>query len=336
MTDGLSMRLESTLLLLGRQEIEALLDLPSVVATQRAVFTQLESGTAQLGARTLLPNEEDGSIVFSYAARLNPAEAAVCKFGSVVPGNKQRGLPIIAAIVVALHPETGRPVAVLDGEAITNARTAAASVVAAQALAAPPIRRIGILGAGIQGRSRARAFAAEFAPSSIAIWSPDAEQTWEAALALSRDTGGSVVPASAARAAVTDADIVITCTHSRAPILSAAWCSPGTTVISVGSFAPDRREVGLDLLAQARIFVDHVPTATVQAGPIIEALRDAALGVDQIHSIGSVLVGRTLARTHADQLVFYNSVGLGVQDAALTGLLLSRAAATEAGRHVDL
>jgi len=92
----------------------------------------------------------------------------------------------------------------------------------------------------------------------------------------------------------------------------------------------------VDLLAQARIFVDHVPTAIVQAGPIVEALRHAALGVDQIHSIGSVLAGRTVARTHADQLVFYNSVGLGVQDAAVTGLLLSRAASADAGRHVDL
>src|SRR5215469_12212633 len=134
--NGPSMRPESTLLLLGRQEIEALLDLPSMVATQRAAFTELDSGRAQLGARVLLANEEDGSVVFSYAARLNLAEAPVCKFGSVVPDNEQRGLPTVAAIVVALHPETGRPVAVLDGEAITNARTAAASVVAAQALAA--------------------------------------------------------------------------------------------------------------------------------------------------------------------------------------------------------
>jgi ornithine cyclodeaminase/alanine dehydrogenase-like protein (mu-crystallin family) len=90
------MRPESTLLLLGRQEIEALLDLPSVVATQRAAFTELESGTAQLGARTLLPNEEDDSVVFSYAARLNLAEPAVCKFGSVVPDNEQRGLPTVS------------------------------------------------------------------------------------------------------------------------------------------------------------------------------------------------------------------------------------------------
>jgi ornithine cyclodeaminase len=118
------MRPESKLLLLGRQEIEALLDLPSVVATQRAAFTELESGAAELGARAPLPNEEDGSVVFSYVARLNLAEAAVCKSGSVVPGNERRGLPAIAAIVVALHPETGRSIAVLDGEAITDARTA--------------------------------------------------------------------------------------------------------------------------------------------------------------------------------------------------------------------
>jgi ornithine cyclodeaminase/alanine dehydrogenase-like protein (mu-crystallin family) len=323
------------LLVLTRQDIERVLDPESAVESQRAAFTGLAGGQAQLAPRLLLNGAD--SVAFCYAARMDESTGPVCKFGSVNPRNVANGLPSVSAVVLVQDPDTGAPRALLDGEGLTVARTAAASALAAEVLAAPGARTLAVLGSGPQGRAHVRALAAHLDLAEVRMYSPNASRCRDAAEELSTRDGIAPAMPSTAREAVEGADIVVTCTTSPTPVLEAAWLAAGSTVLGVGSFAPDRREVGDDVIRAARsVVVDHVETASVQGGPIVHALAGGVLEPHRILALGDVLLGRAAVRREPEDIVFYNSVGLGVQDAAVAWLALERAERHGLGSTIDL
>src|SRR5690606_13806049 len=316
--------------------IDGLLDLDTMVRSQRTAFAALAGGTADLAPRVLLPDSV-GSVAFCYAARLSPETGAVAKIGSVNPANRVRGVPSVSATVLVLDPVTGRPRALIDGEGITTARTAAATALAAQELARPGAARLAVLGSGTQGRAHIRALTSHLGLSDVRLWSPNEHHRECAARELSGEPGRSVIPVATAEAAVCGADIVVTCTTSREPVLRAEWLTPGATVLGVGSFAPDRREVGGDVLrSAASVVVDHAETAVRQAGPIVHALGTGVRRRDELVDLGDVVLGKVSGRYADSDVVFYNSVGVGVQDAAVAWLLLERAEAGCAGTRIEL
>lgn len=285
------------------QEVRSWLTTRMVTDSQRSVFEAYARGEAALAPRALLDFRQ--GTAFSYLARASAEGPAVAKLGSVTPGNTQRGLPNVQALILVLHPETGQLVATIDGESVTLMRTAAATLVAVEALrpaegaSTPP--RVAIVGTGLQAAAHQTAL--------LDHW-PLAEVT-----AVGR--GGSVARA------VSNADVVILCTTSRDPVITADWLAPGTTVVTIGSFAPDRSEFGSDVIRRAgRVFADDADTASRQSGPVAAALREGALQPDRVISLGDVLIGREERPTTDDALIVYTSVGLGIQDAAIAQLLL--------------
>ncbi|WP_024936519.1 ornithine cyclodeaminase family protein [Actinomadura welshii] len=321
-------------LLLSAADVAAVFDLPAAIASQRAAFAALGRGEARLAPRVLLDGP-DGEVAFSYVSRL-PGTGAVAKFGSVTPGNAARGLPTVAALVTVQDPVDGRPVAVIEGEAVTTLRTSAASAVAAGHLAAPDASRLAVIGCGVQGRAHVRAMAAvrPLGRVTMTCRHPD---TCTAAADLAAELELPVETAASARAAVEDAQIVVTATTSAGPVVSGAWLRPGCTVVSVGSFAPDRTEVdGETLTRAASVVVDDVPTALEHAGPVVAAVRDGLLDPGAVRPLGPVVAGLATGRASAADIVFYNSVGVGVQDTAAASVIVARAREAGVGRLVDL
>ncbi|HZA82225.1 MAG TPA: ornithine cyclodeaminase family protein, partial [Actinomycetes bacterium] len=132
-------------------------------------------------------------------------------------------------------------------------------------------------------------------------------------------------------------DVVATCTASATPLVEAEQLGPGATVISIGSIAPDRSEVGLGVLAAAgTVVVDHRPAALEHAGPVIQALAAGLVAEADLVELGEVATGRHPGRHGPDDLVFYNSLGLGVQDAAAAWAIVERAAELGVGERVAL
>jgi len=312
------------------EEVEALLGIDDAIVSQRRAFTALAHGAADLPPKIMHASRFDDSVMFCYASRLSADTGAVAKFGSVNPGNAERGIPAVSAVVVVLDPTTGHVVAVLDGTAVTTVRTAAASAVAFDALALPDADELGLLGSGTQAVAHARAVARVRPLRAVRVWSPTEEHRVRAAERLTAELGVRAEAVPTARAAVDVAPMVATCTLSRDPVLLGEWLAPGATVVSVGSFEPGRHEVDAGALRRAAaVVVDDPQTAAGHAGPVVAALRRGDLGSGDLVPLGEVLTGRRGARTGDRDIVLHFSVGLGIQDAAAGWAVVEAARAAE-------
>jgi ornithine cyclodeaminase/alanine dehydrogenase-like protein (mu-crystallin family) len=319
----------SDMLVLSAADVERLFTLDVAIESQRAAFTALGRGTAVLPPRLLVPGVRE-SVAFCYAARLSPDGAPVSKFGSVNPANSARGLPSVNAVITVLHAETGQPVAVMDGTSVTTIRTSAASAVAASVLARTGARTLAVLGSGVQAKAHVAALSRVLDLEEVRIWSPSVQRREALALSLTLPAG-SAGPAAARAAtsaenAVRGADVIACCTSSFTPVLDVSWLAEGATVISIGSFAPDRHEVPAELAARAdAVVVDDVSTALEDAGPIMAAAASDEGFAERLIPLGGVVAGLRTARHSDAGLVYYNSVGLGVQDAAAALAIVSAA-----------
>ncbi|WGW12420.1 ornithine cyclodeaminase family protein [Saxibacter everestensis] len=327
--------------ILSAHDVESLIDMRAIIDTQRAVFEDYARGNVLLAPRGLL-NGPEGSVAFAYAARNTVNDGAVCKFGSVNPANSTRQLPAISATVLVQHAETGYLRAILNGEPITTARTAGASAVAASALATPGRHELGIIGSGVQAHAHLEALAALDLVASVRVFSPSAERRAAFCKQAAQAFDFDVLEGESAQDVVSTSSLVVTATTSAQPVCEGAWVRPGTTVISVGSFAPDHREVDQALLDLADlVVVDDVETASQQAGPIAAAIAHAQTGasgdgVPTLYALGNVLNGTAPGRSNDEQIIFYNSVGLGFQDSAAAERIVQVAEERGMGQLVDL
>jgi ornithine cyclodeaminase len=296
-------------------EVAARLDMDAAIASQREAFGALGDGTAELAPKALLHGDDDTALC--YFSRLSPAHAAVCKVVSVNPGNAGRGLPTISATVLVLDPVTGALAAVMDAGTLTAVRTAAGSAVAADALALPGPVDLGVLGSGVQAYQHVRALARVRDLRSVRLWSPNAAHRDAAVQRIAAEVGAPVTAADDPVQAVRGAQVVAACTLSTEPVVPTDAVAPGCLVISVGSFEKHRREVDGALLRRAaRVVVDDVATAEATAGCVVAGLAAGDIARDRLVPLGAVVTGRAEGRTDPGDIVFYNSVGLGAQDAA--------------------
>jgi ornithine cyclodeaminase/alanine dehydrogenase-like protein (mu-crystallin family) len=274
--------------------------------------------------------ERDG-LLAAMPAYLPTASALTTKLVSLFPRNTDR--PTHQAVIVAFDPATGSPAALLDGEAITAARTAAASALATDLLARKDARRLVVIGTGVQARAHLRAVRRVRGFESIHLAGRDKRK----AEALAREAGPDVATATIEEA-VRQADVVCACTHSPEPVVRRAWLRDGTHVNSVG-YNTAGAEVDVPTIRDARLVVES-RTAALAPPPagsndLALAAKAGALAPDPAE-IGEIVSGAKPGRTSPSEITLYKSVGVAVQDAAAAALVLDQARRGNVGREVAL
>lgn len=330
------------LLVLTAAEIEGLLDLDAVHASQVRAFEGLGSGRAELAPKVSVPGREGASLL-TYTARSTTEAPGVVKVIGFQPQNPANGLDPVQGVVLVMDPDTGQPVALLDGPALTTPRTAAGSAVAVDHLARPDAVTLTVIGTGVQARAHIRALLRVRGFERIHLVGRTAQGAQKLADEL-RDALAevefhplAVTDEAAVAEAVAASQVVVACTTSSTPVVPAAAVQPGTLVVSVGSFAPDRSELPAELLGRADlVVVDDVATQLAQAGCIIDAVGVGTLGEDDLVPLGAVVTGRHPGRAREGDVVVYNSVGIAVQDATIAEAVLERARAQGIGTIVPL
>jgi ornithine cyclodeaminase len=195
-----------------------------------------------------------------------------------------------------------------------------------------------VLGAGAQGRAHVEALAQVRDLGLIRIWSRDPERAASAAREVGPAAGTVAVEAvGSAREALDGADVVVTATSSRAPVLQSEWLAPGTHVNAVGSCIPVARELDGATVARCRLIVDQRAAALTEAGDILLAIGDGLIDRSHIRGeLGEVVIGAIPGRTSVTELTVFESLGLGAEDVAAAGLVLGKAEATGIGTLVEL
>jgi ornithine cyclodeaminase/alanine dehydrogenase-like protein (mu-crystallin family) len=231
------------------------------------------------------------------------------KFVSFYPANAGTPFPTHNATILLYRTDTGQPIAALDGRLTTEMRTAAVSAAATKRLAPPQSRVLAILGSGVQAGSHLQAISRVREFSEVRVWS----RTSENARRFAHEQGVTAV--DSVEDAVRGADVIVTATAARQPILRGAWLKPGAHVNAVGSSRPDWRELDDEAMSNT-VIVDSREAAQCEAGDVILA------GASIYAEIGEVFNGSKAVTPH--QTTIFKSVGLAVEDIAAARLALEQ------------
>jgi ornithine cyclodeaminase/alanine dehydrogenase-like protein (mu-crystallin family) len=270
----------------------------------------------------------------AYAA--TPTAAFGLKLVGVFPGNVARGLDAHQGAVLLLSGETGELLALLNASAVTAVRTAAVSGVATRLLARPDAGELALVGAGVQARSHLEAMAAVRPLRRARV----ASRTLERAHAFVEEMGPRVPfpveVAPSVEAALRGADLIVTATNSREPVLRREWIAPGAHLNVVGASVVSARETDSATMAAARLFVDRRESTVNESGDYLIPLREGVLGPDHIQAeIGEVLIGARPGRATEGEITLFKSLGLAVEDLAAAAYVYGRARETGAGTWVE-
>jgi ornithine cyclodeaminase len=313
--------------LLTAADVRAAIGTGDALRAVRAAFISLAAGQAISPPSFELDIPDRAGELHVKGGYLRGEEFFAVKLSSGFYGNAARGLPVTNGLSVVLSSETGEPVAlVADQGLLTELRTAAAGALAADLLAREQVRQVTIIGAGGQARYQLAALLDVRRPSAVAVVARRREAAAAYAAEMSVAHGLPVRAAGDPETAVRDADIVVTATTARSPVLPASWVTPGTHVTAVGADMPGKNEIEPLLLARAgKLVVDSVPAAA-RSGELHHALLAGAVTEDDVYAeLAAVAAGHRPGRETDTEITVCDLTGLGVQDVAISALLARRA-----------
>jgi ectoine utilization protein EutC len=328
-------------LVLREREIRNLLDPAACIQAMERAFAAYAAGKAQLPPVINLEVPEHSGEVHIKTGHLSGASYYAVKIASGFCGNTALGLPSSNGMVLVFDSHTGAPAAfLLDNGFITDLRTAAAGALAAKYLARKQVRTVAVIGSGAQARYQLQSLPLVRAFDEVRVWGRNRQKA-EACVEDLRRAGISARPAfavaSSAEEAVREAELVITVTASREPLLRADWLAPGATLIAVGSDGPDKQELDVGVLARAdRIVADSLPQC-LRLGEVHHAVEQGAISQQKVSAeLGEIAAGLKPGRENDQQLIVCDLTGVGVQDVAAASLVMERALAAGAGEKLEL
>jgi alanine dehydrogenase len=291
---------------LDEAQVRALLRMEELIPAMARALADLSAGKVVQPVRAMLPIAEHGGFL-----GLMPAYAGALgvKLVAFYPNNQS--IPTHHAVIQLFRPETGEPLVTMDGRLITEERTAAVSAVATQLLARPDAAVLALLGSGVQARSHLTALRLVRTFREVRVWSP------RHAGEFAREFG--VLAAATAEEAVRGADVVVTATSSRTPVLRGDWLSPGAHVNAVGAPRPDWRELDDAVFRRARLYVDSREAAARESGDVIGS------GASVFAELGEAVAGTRPGRQSAEEITLFKSLGLAVEDVVAADLVYRKA-----------
>jgi ectoine utilization protein EutC len=255
----------------------------------------------------------------------------------VSPGffdNPKLGLPSVSGMMMLLSASTGRLEALhLDNGYLTDVRTAAAGAVAACHLARADARVAGVIGAGVQARLQIASLLTVRPIERVLVWARDGGKADACADDLARRLGLDAIAVSSVERLVLEADVVVTATPAREPLVVADWLHPGVHVTAMGSDAPDKNELHPAVLERADLVVCDSRAQCARLGELHHALEH---GIEPATvELGEITGGARPGRTRADQITICDLTGTGVQDTAIALLAYQKAIARGFGMTIE-
>ena len=301
-------------LFLNEDQVRQHLRMADLIPVMEKALIEFSNGKVTQPVRSVIKVDPPGGF-FGLMPALTP-DGLGLKAVTFYPTNAERGIPTHMATIFVVDPQTGIPLAIMDGRLITEMRTAAVSAAATKILSSPDSKTLGILGSGVRARSHLEALRLVRSFEEIRVWSP----TKKNAEQFGKEVGAIAV---SVEQAVRGADVVVTVTSSKTPVLKGSWLKPGSHVNAIGACRPDWREMDDDAMANV-LFVDSREGAMKESGDVILS------GAKIYAELGEALAGKV--PTRANETTIFKSLGMAVEDVA-SALLVYRIATATQFRH---
>src|SRR5258707_9406373 len=295
-------------LFLNEEQVREHLRMTELIPAMEKALIDFSAGRVTQPVRSIISIDVAAATGFLGLMPALTPDGLGLKAVTFYPSNAERGIPTHMATIFLIDPQTGTPLAIMDGRLITEMRTAAVSAVATKLLAAPDARILGILGSGVQARSHLESLRLVRQFEEIRVWSP----TREHAKQFAKEIGGMAV---SAEQAVRGADVVVTVTNSKTPVLNGSWLKPGCHLNAIGACRPDWRELDDEAMSNV-VFVDSRDGALKESG-------DAILSGAKIYAeLGEALAGKIPSQ--ASETTIFKSLGMAVEDIAAAMLVYQK------------
>ena len=318
-------------------DVRRALPMAEAIEGVKAGYAQLSAGRAQVPLRTPLKvSPDDVTLIMPYYVP-DDGGALGLKLVSVFNSNTGRGLPLIHSVVMAVDPASGAPLALIEGGSLTAIRTGAASGAATDVLARPDAAVAAIFGSGVQARRQLEAVCTVRHIERVYVYSLAGAEEFAAEMAGAGPIPDDIIIAQTPREAVTAADVICAATTTRTPVFDGRDLRPGTHVNGIGSYTPEMQEIDTTTVRRARVFVDSVEAALAEAGDLIIPLNAGEIDRDHINTeIGEVIAGHKPGRASAEEITFFKSVGVSVQDAMAAQIILRNGPLLGLGATIEL
>jgi len=290
-------------LFLNEEQVRQRLRMADLIPAMEKALIDFSAGKVTQPVRSVIKVDPPGGFLGLMPA-LTP-DGLGLKAVTFYPSNAERGIPTHMATIFLVDRETGTPLAIMDGRLITEMRTAAVSAAATKLLALPDAKILAVLGSGVQARSHVEALRLVRQFEEVRVWS----STQEHAKQFAEEIGGTAV---SAEEAVRGADVVVTVTNSKTPVLKGSRLKRGSHVNAIGACRPDWRELDDEAMSNV-VFVDSREGALKESGDVI-------LSCAKIYAeLGEALAGKI--PSCANETTIFKSLGMAVEDIAAATLV---------------
>jgi ornithine cyclodeaminase/alanine dehydrogenase-like protein (mu-crystallin family) len=290
-------------LFVNEEQVRNHLQMTDLIPAMEKALIDFSTGKVTQPVRSVIKVDPPGGFLGLMPA-LTPNGLGL-KAVTFYPSNAERGIPTHMATIFLVDPETGAPLAIMDGRLITEMRTAAVSAAATKLLTGPDAKVLAILGSGVQAHSHIEALRVVRKFKEIRVWSP----TREHAEQFAKEMGAT---AMSSEDAVRGADVVVTATNSKTPVLKGVWLKPGCHINAVGACRPDWHELDDEAMSNV-VFVDSREGAMKESGDVILS------GAKIYAELGQALSGKVPSR--ANETTVFKSLGMAVEDIAAAMLV---------------
>lgn len=323
--------------ILSNDDVVALLPMQECIQVMEDALIRLTRGEADQPLRSLVRSSNPSGFLGLMPAYLGGERPLwglkeVC----VYPDNPSRGLDSHLGAVLLHDGSTGELIAIAEASAVTSIRTAAVTAVATRLLARNDAARLAIIGTGVQARAHLESISMVRDLQHVSVAGRTAETSRAWAEEMRDQVACPIRPAGSVQEAIMDADVVVTATSSRDPVLRRDSIPAGCHINLVGSSTRNAREADGATIAAGRLYVDRRESTVNESGDYLFALEEGA--IDEHHivaELGDVLVDPSLGRQTDDEITIFKSLGLAIEDLAATAYLYEKAKTSGRGVWID-
>jgi ornithine cyclodeaminase len=326
------------LLLLNEDELRQIVTIAETIEAVEDAFAALIEGRLTVpGDFTLNLPDVNGEVQVK-GAYLNEAPYYAIKVGSNFRDNPTINLPAQSGLMAVFDAATGSLAAVMiDNGYLTRMRAGAAGALTAKYLANKTLNHVAVIGSGNQAYIQIKSLMmVRDITGTVFVWGRTPVKVDYYARRIVEDHDLNVEIASSIKAAVKQADVIITATASHQPLIRADWLKPGAHIIAVGSNIPGKQELHLDVLQRADVIIVDKFDQCAAAGEIHHGLEAGMITREDIQGeLGDLILGKIPGRTHPDQITLADLTGLDTQDATVATLALEKALFLGLGQRIS-